>query len=619
MKISKTHFINILRCRRYIALYEIYKEKEDAVVASREDLELEELMGMENEAFKLDILADMYDPDTGEDLIKETNAQLEMMSPYYDELEQIAGRLINKMFKGNVIYNKDTFKQKRFSYLDDGYEFFCFLDGYQEDDDTIRIFETKATTSSKFSADKDAFYFGTPIEGSRKKKRNDFFVELPSGIYVPYEDLNTPPEDSDYYKKESRLFNRFDDRGAYIYDLAYQRYVIEKSLKTNKKVEYYLVVLNHEYTHDGKTDDEGKPVYNDNILRFYNLTSLTEKMMPILKEDFEEAKKRADKMDASVYPIGEYCGKGNNKCPFYDICYSVFPEEDSILTYTNRHHGFKDESGERYELFDLINNYKYVSALDVPYELLNRRNNQIQRDAIESNEPFYNKEKIRKGIELLKYPIYHLDFESFNAPLPRFKGEKPYMQSLFQYSIHIEKEPGVIDKEKDHYGFLAKDHKDRREELLKSMLDVIKPDGGTVLVYNVAFERGRLKELQELFPKYFDQLEDIIDRLFDLQDIIKGNRRIYKSLGFSDDIAGEYNYYHRDLQGSFSIKKVLPIFSELTYKGMEVGDGTEAMITYSSFPKMDKLEFERKYNALVEYCKQDTWAMYEILNKLREI
>lgn len=619
MKISKTHFINILRCRRYIALYEIYKEKENAVVASKEDLELEELMGMENKAFIKDILGDMYDPETGEDLLKETNDQLEMMQPYYDELEQIAGKLIRKKFHGEVIYDQDTFKQKRFSFLDDGYEFFCFLDGYQEDEDTIRIFETKATTSSKFSASSDGFYFGTPVEGSRKKERHEFFIELPSGIYVPYEDVNTPPLNSDYYKKEEKLFDRFDSRGSYIYDLAYQRYVIEKSLKTNKKVEYYLVMLNHEYIHDGKVDKEGKPIYSDNILRFYNLTSLTEKMMNMLDEHVELAKERADKMDASEYPVDENCGKGNNKCPFHEICYSMFPEEDSIFTYTNRHHGFKDSSGEKYNLFELINNYKYVSAFDVPYEMLNRRNNQIQRDVMESNKPFYNKDKIRRGIDLLKYPIYHLDFESFNAPLPRFKGEKPYMQSLFQYSIHIERKPGVCDKEKDHYEFLSPDHLDRREELLKSMLDVIKPDGGTILVYNVGFERGRLKELQQLFPNYFDELEDIINRLFDLQDIIKGNKKLYKSLGFNEDIASEYNYYHKDLQGSFSIKKVLPVFSDLSYKNMIVGNGTEAMVTYSNFPKMDKREYNRKYKALVEYCKQDTWAMFEILNKLRKI
>ena len=261
----------------------------------------------------------------------------------------------------------------------------------------------------------------------------------------------------------------------------------------------------------------------------------------------------------------------------------------------------------------------YRKAIDVPYELLNRSNNIIQKKAIETNKPYYNKEKIRAGIKLLKYPIYHLDFESFNAPLPRFKGESPYSQSLFQYSIHIERSPGKCNKEQDNYYYLAGDHSDCRLSLLKSLLYVIKPDGGSVLVYNVSFERSRLKELQRFFPEYFNELEDIINRLFDLQHLVEGNSKLYLELGFNQKEASLYNFYHKDLGGSYSIKKVLPLFSNLSYEALDVKDGIEAMVTYNSFPNLGKEEFNKEYQALIEYCKQDTWAMFEILSKLREI
>ena len=67
---------------------------------------------------------------------------------------------------------------------------------------------------------------------------------------------------------------------------------------------------------------------------------------------------------------------------------------------------------------------------------------------MESHQPYIRKDKIKLAIDSLNYPIYHLDFETFPCPLPRFKGETPYTQSLFQYSIHIEKEPGVCDKDR---------------------------------------------------------------------------------------------------------------------------------------------------------------------------
>ena len=258
-------------------------------------------------------------------------------------------------------------------------------------------------------------------------------------------------------------------------------------------------------------------------------------------------------------------------------------------------------------------------ALDIPKEFLNRPNNQIQKEVIESGEPYYNVDKIRAAIKQIKYPIYHLDFESFNAPLPRFKGEVPYRQSLFQYSIHIERAPGVCDFDNDHYEFLARDHHDNRKALLEHMLSVIKDDGGSVLVYNVGFERGRLKELQEYYPEYHDQIENIIDRLFDLFHVTKNNTKLFTALGFPEEEAKTINFYHEDLQGSFSIKYVLPIFTDLSYVGMPVANGTDAMIAYNKYDKLKGEELKQLQTDLVNYCKQDTWAMVEILRSLREI
>ncbi len=151
------------------------------------------------------------------------------------------------------------------------------------------------------------------------------------------------------------------------------------------------------------------------------------------------------------------------------------------------------------------------------------------------------------------------------------------------------------------------------------MIDVIKPDGGSVLVYNIAFEKTRIKELGLMFPKYKNRLEDISDRLFDLMDIVKGNTKFYEALGYEKDRAKTINYYHTKLNGSFSIKKVLPLFSNLTYDDLEVANGGEALASYGKFPLMDEKTFNETYANMLEYCKQDTWAMVEILDKLREI
>ena len=125
--------------------------------------------------------------------------------------------------------------------------------------------------------------------------------------------------------------------------------------------------------------------------------------------------------------------------------------------------------------------------------------------------------------------------------------------------------------------------------------------------------------MAEIYPQHDAVLLDMIDRLFDLMHLLKGNKKLYKSLGFEEELAGLINYYHNDLNGSYSIKKVLPIFSDLSYDEMGIANGTDALVTYARFPIMGEKEFKKKYDDLIKYCKQDTWAMVEILNKLREI
>ena len=298
--------------------------------------------------------------------------------------------------------------------------------------------------------------------------------------------------------------------------------------------------------------------------------------------------------------------------------YDQFPEKNSLLMFMNKHHGFKDESGEKHEVYELVEE-GYTSMIDIPHEWLTRRNNQIQRDVAITKKEFIDRDKIRSGIDLLKYPIYHLDFESFPCPLPRFKGERAYMQSLFQFSLHIEKSPGVCDKEKDHYEFLAYNMTDLREELVEKLCYLIKDDGGSVLVFNQAFEKTRIKELAQFFPEHREKLLSINERLFDLMYIVKTNTKLFEDLGFGTDRAKTVNYYHEDLSGSYSIKKVLPIFSELTYNELEIGNGMEAVYAYAGFNDLSSAELEMKRHSLTLYCQQDTWAMVEILDSLRKI
>ncbi len=596
MKISKTGFVNLIRCDRFAGLEELASKKEEGIVTFSKNMD--DIMSTENLA-KRKIILDHLEDDQTDDL------HFKVMKPFYDEVEMLTARVVSKYFKGEFLFNMDTFKQVHYSALIDGYEFICFLDGLLKHDGAISVFESKATTTRKFLR--------------MKYKKEEIFIEDEHNILRLKIDLGYEFDDK-YKRAEANFFDKYSEVGTYVYDLAFQRYVIEnsKGYVDNPNNKYYLAVLNSNYVFDGTYDQNGHPVYEDDIIAFIDLTRVTKEYMPIIEKDINTVIKRMNTMFAGEVPLGRHCQyKKTKECKFADICYKRLPEKRNILEYIGNHHGFKD-GDVKHEVYDLIND-GYTHMTDIPIEWLTRPNNIIQRQVIDSGEPYYDVGKIKAGIKELKYPIYHLDFESFPSPLPRFKGEKPYAQSLFQFSIHIEHAPGVCDKDKDHYSFLAKDHSDVREELIKAMLEVIKPDGGSVCVYNIAFEQTRIKELGEFFPLYKDRLFDISNRLFDLLYIVKTNTKFYKDLGYSEDHAKQINFYHEDLAGSFSIKKVLPLFSDLSYGDLDVQDGSQAFAAYYELPSLKGKDYENQYNAIVEYCKQDTWSMVKILKELREI
>ena len=109
------------------------------------------------------------------------------------------------------------------------------------------------------------------------------------------------------------------------------------------------------------------------------------------------------------------------------------------------------------------------------------------------------------------------------------------------------------------------------------------------------------------------------NRGFDLLWLVNTKTELYEDLGFDEERATLPNYYHKDLSGSYSIKKTLPVFSDLSYKYLTVKNGTEAIVAYANYNKMTKEEYNLYYEALKIYCQQDTWAMVVILNELRKL
>lgn len=618
--------------------------------SGKNDIERERRMEMLEE-LKVGVTSVEYsESDEDESFIDEPSEELEALLPYYNQVEDEALKVAKKYFRGTFVPDsKEVHNQKLFEYEHNGHTYSCYVDIYNENENEINIIEVKATTNSKYMMKKDkedkwvGFMFSDVPPKKKGGNKYKMFVKEGNILRLNHaESKVTEDALKNFNQKKALLLDRYRDEGKYPHDLAFQRFVIENALGKagdNRPVNYYLAVLNSEYEYDGSVDADGGRVYNkvkkQEIVTFYDMNEITSDYQPfILNEIYtlESYISTPHNIEATV-PVGNWCEWGKNtECVFYKHCFEHLRE----VPKTNRANNYifcqgKFSEGGIENKYQLVNEKKWKFD-DVPLNWLVKENHKIQRDCYDNGTEYVDKDKMQYWFNKIEYPIYHLDFEGFPCPLPRFRGEKPYTQSVFEFSLHIEREPGICDKEKDNFIFLNKEcFDDEREALAKAIIDHFEfnDDGslkGTMLAQNTSYEEGRLEELAELYPVYSAKLLAIRDKSADLIHLLKTNKEFYKS-----DFKGKetiINYYHKDLSGSYSIKKTLPtLVPSLTYKGMDVGNGVQAYIAYINYDSPVPTAFDKgcvmktkaeRREALKRYCQQDTWAMVEILRAVRK-
>jgi hypothetical protein len=210
-----------------------------------------------------------------------------------------------------------------------------------------------------------------------------------------------------------------------------------------------------------------------------------------------------------------------------------------------------------------------------------------------------DKNKISEFIHNIKYPLYFFDYETFSSVIPPFDGIKPYQQVPFQYSLHILQDPNAQIQHKE-YLHLEDTHPGL--PLLQRLKEDI-GDKGTVFVWYEKFEKGRNKELGEMFPEYGDFMQSVNNRIVDLM------------IPFSEGW-----FVDRDFFGSASIKKVLPVLvTELSYKEFAIQEGASAQRIWME-TILDGKNSNTKNKILtdlIEYCKLDTLAMVQLYKVLQ--
>ena len=353
-------------------------------------------------------------------------------------------------------------------------------------------------------------------------------------------------------------------------DVAVQSYVLQGSGMAI--VGSFLMHINRRYDYGG-----GELVLKE----LFSIEEVTEAVAERLSAVPQRLANLRGILSQAVPPVVEPDGHCHTpfECHYWDYCTKQKPDR-WIYNLPGSHEFVRALMRENVETIDNIPSSTSLTILQ-----------QRMKNNVEWISP-----DLSQRLRSVQYPVHHLDFETTMPAIPRYEGTRPYQPLPVQWSNHIES----ADASLRHESYLCLEAKDPREELAVSVLESLGEEG-SICVYS-EYEKYVLKSLADAFPALRKDLLRLVDRLWDLLEVL------------------QEHYYHPAFKGSFSMKSVLPaLVPSLGYDDLEIREGASASVFYHRmvFVESDWVERQRIAHALHDYCARDTLGMVELRKALR--
>jgi hypothetical protein len=443
-------------------------------------------------------------------------------------------------------------------------------------------------------------------------------------------------EDSFFDKKKSKIKSKWQ---PYVYDIAFQKYVISNSLQ-NGDIKAYLTLV-----------DKTKKTDLDGLNQFFTIEKFDGNTLVKVKDGLRRSDLGKVKLLININ-VDDECFKIQNEFPvptdlgeaiifpdFVQRCSDMY--ENNIRTQVNIGKKCKDcqfkntkkpelksgfnecwlsqtnltelqlkeenlsteiwggAAGSRSLCGELIEKDIYllkdVEEEDVApktskvYEGLSpleRRMEQINRVKENTSESYFDIDGLKEQMANWKYPLHMIDFETSAVALPFFKGLKPYETLAFQFSHHTIDKDWNIKHENQHICF--KKNTFPNFDFVRKLKDAVGDGEGTIFRYH-NHENTTLNKIREqlLLSDENDKIELIsfIDLITHSKD---QNREGDRDMVDLFKLVTAY-YYSPHAKGSNSIKDILPaIINESIF--LQKKYGKEGL--YGIDLKISSLNFE---------------------------
>jgi len=400
----------------------------------------------------------------------------------------------------------------------------------------------------------------------------DFQTEFQTndGLYARVDALErTSSGKTILYEIKSSTRVKKDDKHNHIKDACFQKICAEYAGQKIDQV--FLIHLNSDYVRNGEIDPA-------ELLVFVDITDEIDLMM---RETEAEIKEALDLLSqGEIDKNGCIClyKSRANHCDTFSVFNPNIP--------TPSIYSIPRISAKK--LDELIS--KQIFALDeIPDDYALSANQQVIVNSAKSATPQIDLDWIENFFEGFRFPLYFFDFETFASAVPIIDGICPHRQFPVQYSLHILEHDGNLS----HKEFL-----EREARLPSRLIDQMQVDigaEGSIVSWHASFEKTQNREMAKIFSDKEGFLENINERMVDLEDVFKTA------------------YVDARFNGSTSIKKVLPVVCpQLSYNDLEIHDGSMAMEAWEHLINANTEDAEKIANYLLKYCERDTFAMVEI-------